>query len=256
VDVKEEGKLVNKMIETTVGRVIFNQVVPNEYGYINQLLTKKSLRDIIGEILKETGTAVTSKFLDDIKNLGFEMAFKGGLSFNLGNVLVPEEKLQLIASANEEVDEVLNNYSMGFITNNERYNQIIDIWTHTNSSLTNILMKKIMNDDQGFNPVYMMLDSGARGSKEQIRQLSGMRGLMANRRNPVRWVVRSSKTRSFPTSRKGCRYSSILSRPTVHVRVWPIPPSRRRMPVTSQGGSLTWPRMSLSMKRTAVHCAA
>ncbi len=179
VDVKENGKLVNKMIETTVGRIIFNQVVPREYGYINELLTKKSLRDIIGEILKETGTAVTAQFLDDIKNLGFEMAFKGGLSFNLGNVIVPEEKIQLIASANEEVEEVLSNYSMGFITNNERYNQIIDIWTHTNSSLTNILMRKIKNDDQGFNPVYMMLDSGARGSKEQIRQLSGMRGLMA-----------------------------------------------------------------------------
>ena len=179
VDVKENGELVNKLTETTVGRVIFNQVVPKGYDYINQLLTKKALRDIIGEILKETGTAVTSQFLDDIKSLGFEMAFKGGLSFNLGNVLVPPEKKELITEANAEVDEVLNNYNMGFITNNERYNQIIDIWTHTNSSLTNILMKKIMNDDQGFNPVYMMLDSGARGSKEQIRQLSGMRGLMA-----------------------------------------------------------------------------
>ncbi|MEJ2595463.1 MAG: DNA-directed RNA polymerase subunit beta' [bacterium] len=163
VDVKEQDKLVNKMIETTVGRVIFNQVVPREYGYINELLTKKSLRDIIGEILKATGTAVTSQFLDDIKNLGFEMAFKGGLSFNLGNVIVPEEKAQLITNANEEVEEVLNNYSMGFITNNERYNQIIDIWTHTNSSLTNILMKKIKDDDQGFNPVYKK--SGAIGGE-------------------------------------------------------------------------------------------
>ena len=179
VDIKEDDQLVNKLTETTVGRVIFNQVVPHEYGYINQLLTKKALRDIIGEILKVTGTAVTSQFLDDIKSLGFQMAFKGGLSFGLGNVLIPDEKAELISSANEEVDEVMNNYSMGFITNNERYNQIIDIWTHTNSSLTNILMRKIKNDDQGFNPVYMMLDSGARGSKEQIRQLSGMRGLMA-----------------------------------------------------------------------------
>jgi len=179
VDIRENGELVNKLIETTVGRVIFNQIVPKEYGYIDHLLTKKALRDIIGEVLKETGTAVTSQFLDDIKNLGFDMAFKGGLSFNLGNVLVPEEKVTLISSANAEVDEVVNNYNMGFITNNERYNQIIDIWTHTNSSLTNIVMKNLINDDQGFNPVYMMLDSGARGSKEQIRQLSGMRGLMA-----------------------------------------------------------------------------
>ncbi len=179
LDVRENGKLVNKMTETSVGRVIFNQVVPKEYGYINQLLTKKALRDIIGEILKVTGTAVTSKFLDEIKSLGFEMAFKGGLSFNLGNVIIPEVKEELIAEANTEVDEVMNNYNMGFITNNERYNQIIDIWTHTNSALTNTLMKQLTVDDQGFNPVYMMLDSGARGSKEQIRQLSGMRGLMA-----------------------------------------------------------------------------
>ena len=179
LDVREDGKLVNKMTETSVGRVIFNQVVPKEYGYINQLLTKKALRDIIGEILKATGTAVTSKFLDEIKSLGFEMAFQGGLSFNLGNIIIPEVKEELIAEANTEVDEVMNNYNMGFITNNERYNQIIDIWTHTNSALTNTLMKQLTVDDQGFNPVYMMLDSGARGSKEQIRQLSGMRGLMA-----------------------------------------------------------------------------
>jgi len=179
VDVKEGGQIVNRMIETTVGRVIFNEFVPKEYGYINQLLTKKALRDIIGEILKVTGTATTAKFLDDIKNLGFNMAFKGGLSFNLGNVLVPEIKTKLIEDANAEVEQVLSNYNMGFITNNERYNQIIDIWTHTNSHLTNTLMQELSKNDQGFNPVYMMLDSGARGSKEQIRQLSGMRGLMA-----------------------------------------------------------------------------
>jgi DNA-directed RNA polymerase subunit beta' len=179
VDVKEDGKLVNKMIETTVGRVLFNEKVPKQYGFINKLLTKKALRDIISEVLKETGTAVTVQFLDDIKELGFTMAFKGGLSFNLGNVIVPKVKEDLIKEANEEVEEVLANYNMGFITNNERYNQIIDIWTHTNAKLTNILMKELSEDDQGFNPVYMMLDSGARGSKEQIRQLSGMRGLMA-----------------------------------------------------------------------------
>jgi DNA-directed RNA polymerase subunit beta' len=176
---KEGDLLVNKLIETTVGRVIFNQVVPYKVGYINELLTKKSLRDIIGNIVKETGMATTAKFLDDIKELGFIMAFRGGLSFNLGDVIVPEDKEKMIEDANTEVEEVMSNYNMGFITNNERYNQIIDIWTHTNSRLTQRLMNQLVNDNQGFNPIYMMLDSGARGSKEQIRQLSGMRGLMA-----------------------------------------------------------------------------
>ncbi|MFN5318998.1 MAG: DNA-directed RNA polymerase subunit beta' [Bacteroidia bacterium] len=179
VNVKEGEILEKKLIDTTVGRVLFNQVVPHNVGYINELLTKKSLRDIIGFIVKETGMASTAKFLDDIKELGFTMAFKGGLSFNLGNVIVPEDKEKMIADANQQVDEVLANYNMGFITNNERYNQIIDIWTHTNSRLTQRLMNQLVNDNQGFNPIYMMLDSGARGSKEQIRQLSGMRGLMA-----------------------------------------------------------------------------
>ncbi len=168
-----------KLIETTVGRVLFNQVVPVEFGYINQLLTKKALRDIIGDVLKKTGTAKTAQFLDDIKNLGYTMAFRGGLSFTLSDVIVPDVKEELVGQANEEVDEVMSNYNMGFITNNERYNQIIDIWTHTNSRLTYTLMENLSKDHQGFNPVYMMLDSGARGSKEQIRQLSGMRGLMA-----------------------------------------------------------------------------
>ncbi len=174
-----KGVAVEKLIETTVGRVLFNQVVPEEYGYINQLLTKKALRDIIGDVLKKTGTAKTAQFLDDIKNLGYTMAFKGGLSFTLSDVIVPEVKEELVSQANEEVEEVVGNYNMGFITNNERYNQIIDIWTHTNSRLTYTLMENLAKDKQGFNPVYMMLDSGARGSKEQIRQLSGMRGLMA-----------------------------------------------------------------------------
>ena len=159
--------------------MIFNRVVPDEFGYINQLLTKKALRDIIGAILKKTDTATTSQFLDDIKELGFTMAFRGGLSFNLGDVIIPEVKGELVEQANEEVEEVLANYSMGFITGNERYNQILDIWTHTNSKLTRTLMDQLSKDKQGFNSVYMMLDSGARGSKEQIRQLSGMRGLMA-----------------------------------------------------------------------------
>ncbi len=179
IESEEDGITKSSIIETTVGRVLFNQVVPKEYGFINELLTKKSLRDIISGVLKKTGTAKTAKFLDDIKDLGFTMAFKGGLSFNLGDVIIPAIKEELVAQANAEVDEVMNNYSMGFITNNERYNQIIDIWTHTNSHLTQTLMKQLSKDKQGFNPVYMMLDSGARGSKEQIRQLSGMRGLMA-----------------------------------------------------------------------------
>ncbi|HPE33547.1 MAG TPA: DNA-directed RNA polymerase subunit beta' [Bacteroidales bacterium] len=175
----EAGKTVYKLTQTTVGRVLFNQVVPDKYGYINELLTKKSLRDIISGVLKKTDTATTAKFLDDIKELGFKMAFKGGLSFNLGDVIIPPEKESLIQLAHQEVSEVLNSYNLGFITQNEKYNQIIDIWTHTNSRLTKILMEQVSKDKQGFNPVFMMLDSGARGSKEQIRQLSGMRGLMA-----------------------------------------------------------------------------
>jgi DNA-directed RNA polymerase subunit beta' len=174
-----DGKPVNHQLETTAGRVLFNQVVPEEIGFLNVLLTKKALRDIIGDILKASGTKKTADFLDSIKFLGFTMAFKGGLSFNLGDVIIPTIKTSFIDDANQEVDEVMSNYNMGFITNNERYNQIIDIWTHTNSKLTQQVMKELSQDKGGFNPIYMMLDSGARGSKEQIRQLSGMRGLMA-----------------------------------------------------------------------------
>jgi DNA-directed RNA polymerase subunit beta' len=179
IEDNEQDKPTRKIIETTVGRVLFNEVVPKEVGFINEILTKKSLRDIISIVLKKTGTALTAKFLDSIKDLGFQMAFQGGLSFNLDDVIVPEEKEDLMNEGYTQVDEVMNNYNMGFITNNERYNQIIDIWTHTNAKLTQTLMKRLSSDKQGFNPVYMMLDSGARGSKEQIRQLSGMRGLMA-----------------------------------------------------------------------------
>ncbi len=175
----QNGTPEKKIIETTVGRVLFNEVVPKEVGFINEILTKKSLREIISTVLKKTGTAQTARFLDAIKDLGFQMAFRGGLSFNLDDVIVPAEKEELMNEGYEQVDEVMNNYNMGFITNNERYNQIIDIWTHTNAKLTQTLMKRLSTDKQGFNPVYMMLDSGARGSKEQIRQLSGMRGLMA-----------------------------------------------------------------------------
>ncbi|MBR1799474.1 MAG: DNA-directed RNA polymerase subunit beta' [Bacteroidales bacterium] len=166
-------------LRTTVGRVIFNQVVPQEYGYINQVMGKKSLRDIIGDIFTECGNATTAAFLDDIKNMGYRQAFRGGLSFNLGDVIIPAEKEALIDKANEEVEEVMAQYAMGLITNNERYNHVIDIWTNTNNQLTETLMKQLKGDNQGFNPIYMMYDSGARGSKEQIRQLSGMRGLMA-----------------------------------------------------------------------------
>ncbi len=180
VNVKQEdGTFLNKLTETTVGRVLFNQMVPEEVGYINELLTKKSLRDIIGEVVKMTGMARSARFLDDIKELGFRMAFQGGLSFNLQDVNIPVEKHTLLAQAAGEVEEVRNNYNMGFITNNERYNQIIDIWTRINNRLTTFVMNQLSSDNQGFNSVYMMLDSGARGSKEQIRQLCGMRGLMA-----------------------------------------------------------------------------
>jgi len=178
--VKErDGSIVNKIIDTTVGRVLFNQHVPVEVGYINELLTKKSLRDIIGEVVKNTGMARAAQFLDDIKELGFKMAFQGGLSFNLKDINIPAEKVTLIEQASKQVEEVMSNYNMGFITNNERYNQIIDIWTRINNRLTANVMEILSTDNQGFNSVYMMLDSGARGSKEQIRQLAGMRGLMA-----------------------------------------------------------------------------
>jgi len=179
VDDVVDGKRVNHLIETTVGRVIFNEYVPEEVGFINELLTKKSLRDIIGNVLKKSGTAKTAAFLDAIKDLGYAMAFKGGLSFNLEDVIVPDEKMLFVDEGYSQVEDVLSNYNMGFITNNERYNQIIDIWTHINAKLTQTLMRQLSSDKQGFNSVYMMLDSGARGSKEQIRQLSGMRGLMA-----------------------------------------------------------------------------
>jgi DNA-directed RNA polymerase subunit beta' len=178
-DLDDNGNIVDVLRETSVGRVIVNEIVPAEVGYINTIISKKSLREIIGDVIKKCGVARTADFLDGIKDLGYRMAFKGGLSFNLDDIIIPEEKEVLVQRGYDEVEQVINNYNMGFITNNERYNQVIDIWTHVNSELSNILMKTISSDDQGFNSVYMMLDSGARGSKEQIRQLSGMRGLMA-----------------------------------------------------------------------------
>nr|WP_298931379.1 DNA-directed RNA polymerase subunit beta' [uncultured Allomuricauda sp.] len=178
-DFNEEGELVSQIIATTVGRVLFNTVVPEEAGYINEVLNKKSLRNIIGDILGVTDVPATAAFLDKIKSMGYDFAFKGGLSFSLGDIIIPPEKHEMINEANGQVDGIMANYNMGLITNNERYNQVIDVWTSTNAMLTELAMKRIREDQQGFNSVYMMLDSGARGSKEQIRQLTGMRGLMA-----------------------------------------------------------------------------
>ncbi len=177
-----DGTLESKFIDTTVGRVMFNQFVPKENGFVNALLTKKSLREIIGEILKNTNIPKTVAFLDDIKTLGFRTAFRGGLSFNIKDLTVPDVKEQLIANAQVEVDEVWENYNMGLITNNERYNQIIDIWSRVDTRVTETLIREMAADKQGFNSVYMMLDSGARGSKQQVKQLAGLRGLMAKPR--------------------------------------------------------------------------
>ena len=168
-----------KMVETTPGRIIVNQFVPEEVPYVNEVLGKKSLRKIITDVIKHTGVTRTAQFLDDIKNLGYDRAFRAGISFNLGDVLIPNEKSKLIESGYAQVEDIKNNYSMGFITNNERYNKVIDLWTSIDNKLTNIVEKQISADQQGFNPVYMMLDSGARGSTQQIKQLCGMRGLMA-----------------------------------------------------------------------------
>jgi DNA-directed RNA polymerase subunit beta' len=176
---KEDGTLVEEMVKTVAGRVLFNLCVPEEVGYINELLTKKKLQQIISQVFKISGVARTAKFLDDIKELGYQMAFKGGLSMGIGDIIVPEEKADLITKATEDVASVTDNYLMGLITDNERYNAVIDIWTKVNSKITDTLMKQMENDQQGFNAIFMMMHSGARGSREQIRQLGGMRGLMA-----------------------------------------------------------------------------
>ncbi|MEE0979380.1 MAG: DNA-directed RNA polymerase subunit beta', partial [Muribaculaceae bacterium] len=179
-DIDENGNPIKHLVEnTSVGRVLVNQFVPREIGYVNEILSKKSLRNIISRVIKKCGIPRSAQFLDDIKNLGYRMAFQGGLSFNLGDVIIPAEKEAIVQEGYDQVEEVMNNYSMGFITNTERYNQIIDIWTHVNAKLTSVLMKQMTEANQGFNSVFMMLDSGARGSKDQIRQLAGMRGLMA-----------------------------------------------------------------------------
>jgi len=178
----ENGELEYKLLETTVGRVIFNQHVPEEVGFVNALLTKKALREIIGNIIEITNVPKTAKFLDDIKQLGFRTAFQGGLSFSINDLIIPEIKAELLENAKGEVDEVWDNYNMGLITNNERYNQIVDIWSRVDTRLTETLIRELAADKQGFNSVYMMLDSGARGSKQQIKQLAGIRGLMAKPR--------------------------------------------------------------------------
>jgi DNA-directed RNA polymerase subunit beta' len=178
----ENGELVYKLIETTIGRIIFNQVVPEKVGYVNKMLGKKALKEVIGSILAETNIPTTAKFLDDIKKLGFYYSFRGGLSFNLKDVVTPTHKEKLVKDAQQKVDEIYESYQMGFITDKERFNQVVDIWTHTDSQLTIQLMRQIAEDRQGFNSIFMMLDSGARGSKQQIKQLSGMRGLMAKPR--------------------------------------------------------------------------
>ncbi len=179
---QKDGTLDYKLIETTTGRVLFNQYVPAEVGYINQLLTKKSLREIIGDIIKYSNIPKTAKFLDEIKTLGFRMAFKGGLSFNINDLIVPDNKEELVQNAKNEVEEVWDNYNQGFITNNERYNAVVDIWSRVDTRITETLIREMAEDKQGFNSVYMMLDSGARGSKQQVKQLAGIRGLMAKPR--------------------------------------------------------------------------
>ncbi len=179
VDDIVDGKPVRHMVETSVGRVIVNGIIPKEVGFVNKIVSKKSLRDIIADVIKNVGFAEACEFLDGIKNLGYRMAYEAGLSFNLDDIIIPEAKKDLIAKGNAEVQQITENYNMGFITDNERYNQVIDTWTHVNNDLGNVLMKEMTEADQGFNAVFMMLDSGARGSKDQIRQLSGMRGLMA-----------------------------------------------------------------------------
>ena len=173
------GQLEDRMVDTSVGRVIVNGIIPDEVGYFNDIISKKTLRGIISDVIKVVGMARACEFLDGIKNLGYRMAYLAGLSFNLDDIIIPEDKATIVKKGQDEVNQIKSNYEMGFITDTERYNQVIDAWTHVNNELGDVLMKVMTENDQGFNAVYMMLDSGARGSKDQIKQLSGMRGLMA-----------------------------------------------------------------------------
>ena len=185
-DVDENGKAVKvARKDTSVGRVLFNQYVPKEIGYVNEIISKKSLRTIIGKVIKKCGVTRSAQFLDDIKNLGYRMAFRGGLSFNLGDVIIPKEKEEYVAEGHAQVEEVLQNYQMGFITGNERYNQVIDIWTHINNKLASTLMKQMAEDRKGFNSVYTMLDSGARGSKDRSVSCQACVALWPSRRRPA-----------------------------------------------------------------------
>ena len=174
-----DGQLQKRMVETSVGRVIVNQIIPEEVGFFNDIISKKTLRGLISDVIKAVGMARACEFLDGIKNLGYRMAYVAGLSFNLDDIIIPPEKKEIVERGHEEIRAIQDNYNMGFITENERYNQVIDTWTNVNNDLASILMKEMTEADQGFNAVFMMLDSGARGSKDQIKQLSGMRGLMA-----------------------------------------------------------------------------
>ena len=178
-DLDEEGNTIEHLVETSVGRVIVNEITPDEMGYVNTVISKKSLRDIITRAIKLVGMARACQFLDGIKNLGYKMSYEGGLSFNLDDIIIPKEKAEIVQKGHDEVEQITANYNMGFITDNERYNQVIDTWTHVNAELKRQVMKQMTEDDQGFNSVFMMLDSGARGSGDQIAQLAGMRGLMA-----------------------------------------------------------------------------
>ena len=242
-DIDERGARIKHLVETSVGRVIVNEIIPVECGFVNTIISKKSLRDVITKVIKTVGMARACEFLDGIKNLGYRKAYEGGLSFNLDDIIIPVEKADIVKRGNDEIDQITMNYNMGFITDNERYNQVIDTWTHVNTDLKKTLMKQMTEADQGFNAVFMMLDSGARGSADQIAQLAGMRGLMAK---PQKAGAEGAQIIENPTS----------SPPTVPVRVWPTPPSRRPTPVTSPAASSTSPTTSSSPRRTAAPCAA
>ena len=211
------------MVETSVGRVIVNQIIPTEIGFFNGIISKKSLRGLIADVIKAVGMARACEFLDGIKNLGYHMAYVAGLSFNLDDIIVPVEKKDIVGKGQDEVDQVKANYEMGFITDKERYNQVIDAWTHVNNNLKQSVMKHMTEADQGFNAVYMMLDSGARGSADQIAQLAGMRGLMAKpQKAGAEGAQGLLKILSFQTLKKVCRYWSTSYLLTVLVKVWQI----------------------------------
>ena len=209
VDDLVDGKPERHMVETSVGRVIVNGIIPKEVGFVNKIISKKSLRDIIADVIKNVGFAEACEFLDGIKNLGYRMAYLAGLSFNLDDIIIPKEKADLIQKGNDEVRQITDNYNMGFITDNERYNQVIDTWTHVNNDIGNILLKQMTEADQGFNAVFMMLDSGARGSKDQIKQLSGIRGLMAKPQKAGaegHQIIENPILSNFKEGKGSCRY--------------------------------------------------